>query len=196
MTSAPHKIYLAGPDVFFPNPQDVARQKKQICEAYGFQGVFPLDGDIKVEPYECLSDTALKISQSNEGLMDQCDVLIANLTPFRGVSMDCGTAFEVGYMRAKGKPVFGYTNVVADYHTRVQRYYKSAKPTDLNPDYEGATEIENFGFAENLMIEGAIIDCSKEEVVRQQVVPGEEFKCLKAFEECVDLAQKIFNARA
>ena len=41
--------------------------------------------------------------------MRSCDLLIANLTPFRGVSMDSGTAFEVGFMRALGRPVLGYT---------------------------------------------------------------------------------------
>ena len=41
--------------------------------------------------------------------MHSCDALVANLTPFRGVSADAGTAFEVGFMRALGRPVLGYT---------------------------------------------------------------------------------------
>jgi len=32
--------------------------------------------------------------------------------------MDVGTAVEIGYMHAQGKPVFGYTNVAADYADR------------------------------------------------------------------------------
>ena len=51
--------------------------------------------------------------------MRSCDLLIANCTPFRGVSMDVGTAFEIGFMRALGRPVFGYSNTPADYAARV-----------------------------------------------------------------------------
>ena len=39
--------------------------------------------------------------------MRSCQLCIANLTPFRGVSMDSGTAYEVGFMRALGRPVLG-----------------------------------------------------------------------------------------
>ena len=53
--------------------------------------------------------------------MRTCDLLIANLTPFRGVSTDAGTAFEVGFMRALGRPVLGYTNTIADYRERTER---------------------------------------------------------------------------
>ena len=46
--------------------------------------------------------------------MRSCDAAVANLTPFRGVSADAGTAFEVGFMRALGRPVLGYTNTPLD----------------------------------------------------------------------------------
>jgi nucleoside 2-deoxyribosyltransferase len=36
-----------------------------------------------------------------------------NCSPFRGVSLDAGTAYEIGYACALGKPVFGYSNVLA-----------------------------------------------------------------------------------
>ena len=62
------------------------------------------------------AEQARRISRANEGLMRSCDALVANLTPFRGVSMDSGTAFEVGFMQALGRPLgAGYTNVTADY---------------------------------------------------------------------------------
>ena len=52
-------------------------------------------------------------------LMDECDAGIANLTPFRGPSMDVGTAFELGYLYGNAKPVFGYSNDPRDYAERV-----------------------------------------------------------------------------
>ena len=66
-------------------------------------------------------EQARRIALANEGLMRSCDLLIANLTPFRGVSMDAGTAFEVGFMRALGQPVLGYTNVVGRLSARGPR---------------------------------------------------------------------------
>ena len=43
--------------------------------------------------------------------MDQADVIIANLTPFRGPSADAGTVYELGYMLGKGDRLcLGYSN--------------------------------------------------------------------------------------
>jgi nucleoside 2-deoxyribosyltransferase len=46
----------------------------------------------------------LRIFDVCVAMMQQCDLAIAQLTPFRGVSMDVGTAVELGYMHARGKP--------------------------------------------------------------------------------------------
>ena len=40
------KIYLAGPEVFFPAPQKEGQRLKDICANHGFEGVFPLDGEV------------------------------------------------------------------------------------------------------------------------------------------------------
>ena len=101
--------------------------------------------------------------------MRSCAALIANLTPFRGVSMDAGTAFEVGFMRALGRPVAGYTNAPHDYRDRSQAFRAGpALPFDADRPH---VEIEDFGLAENLMIEIAIAEsgCT---VVRSPVAAG------------------------
>ena len=103
------KIYLAGPDVFLPDPLKIAEAKKKICTKYGFIGIFPLDNVLdlsNLSPFE----SGVRIYQNNTKLMDNCDLIVANMTPFRGPSMDVGTAFELGYMAAQGKPIFAYTN--------------------------------------------------------------------------------------
>ena len=51
-------------------------------------------------------------------LMDGCDAIIANLTPYRGIAADTGTCFELGYMSAQGKPAFAYTNEPKNHHDR------------------------------------------------------------------------------
>ena len=96
------RIYLAGPEVFLPDAREIAEAKKAICRAHGLEGAFPADPEIKDTERLPAPEIARLIAESNLALMDGCDCLIANLTPFRGVSMDTGTAFEMGYMASRG----------------------------------------------------------------------------------------------
>jgi nucleoside 2-deoxyribosyltransferase len=141
------KIYLAGPDVFLPEPLKAAHAKQEICANYGFEGMFPFDQELDLatlSPFEA----GMAIYRSNIALMDRCDLIVANMTPFRGFSMDVGTAFEMGYMAAQRKPVFGYSNDGRIYDDRVPA---------LTPgwDQQGQS-IESFELHDNLMLEGAI----------------------------------------
>ena len=88
--------------------------------------------------------------------MRSCDVCLANCTPFRGVGMDCGTAYEIGFMRALGKPVFGYSSAVQDYAARAHaaRRFGALPPTSDRAD----ADVEDFDQAENLMIAMAARD--------------------------------------
>lgn len=143
------RIYLAGPEVFLPDPLALGAAKKAICARHGMTGVFPLDAPA---PMPSGPPDWRRIHAANEAHIQGCDALVANLTPFRGIAADPGTVFELGYMRGLGRPVFGYTHAPADYLARVA----SAQPVlGRWRDAEGL-EIEDFGLAENLMLEGAI----------------------------------------
>src|SRR5206468_2274793 len=104
------RAYLAGPDVFLPDPHTIAAEKKALCRTYGFEGLFPLDADLDLVDLEPRA-RGLSISAANERLIRSCDLLVANMTPFRGPSADVGTAYEMGFARGIGLPVFAYTNV-------------------------------------------------------------------------------------
>ena len=54
---------------------------------YGLEGAFPLDAEITEEgrPRQA---AGFLISEANEKLIRSCHALIANMTPFRGVSAD------------------------------------------------------------------------------------------------------------
>jgi nucleoside 2-deoxyribosyltransferase len=146
------RIYLAGPEVFLPEAIAMGARKVALCAALGFEGVFPLDASLDLTGL-AKPEQARRISAANEGLMRGCDLLIANLTPFRGVSMDAGSAFEVGFMRALGRPVLGYTKVMADYRARSEAYRRAAPGL---PDADGPDiQIEDFDGAENLLIGAA-----------------------------------------
>ena len=178
---APVRIYLAGPEVFLPDAAAVGAAKAELCTKHGFEGLFPLDAALDLsgltKPWK-----ARRISHANESLMRSCAGLIANLTPFRGVSVDAGTAFEVGFMRALSRPVFGYSNVRADYVERSQAFRRErrSQPDADAPD----VAIEDFDGAENLMIESAII-ASGGSIVRNTVARGQEMRDLTGFEACL-----------
>ena len=181
------RIYLAGPEVFLPDPIAAGRAKVELCAAAGFEGCYPLDAALVLDGLPKV-EQARRISLANEALMRSCDLLIANLTPFRGVSMDCGTAFEVGFMRALGRPVLGYTNLSPDYRDRAARFradhggWQDADRPDV--------DVEDFGLAENLMIEIAINE-SGASVVRTEVAGDHRLEDLAGFRICLEQARAL-----
>jgi nucleoside 2-deoxyribosyltransferase len=54
-------------------------------------------------------------------MMERCDIIMANLTPFGGASADAGTLIEVGWFLGKGKPIFDYSNVSESFEQRMRR---------------------------------------------------------------------------
>lgn len=186
----PLRVYLAGPEVFFPNAVAQGAEKKRLCAEYGFDGIYPLDNVIA--DAGTLSPVALAraISYGNEGLMRSSDLIIANCTPFRSVSMDAGTAFEIGFMRALGRPCFAYSNVTLDYAARVRA---TPDPAQAAWDHETRrADIEDFGLAENLMIAIAVLDAGGHFVVRD--APDQTLSDLAAFRDCLALAQRTLAA--
>jgi nucleoside 2-deoxyribosyltransferase len=160
-------VYLAGPEVFLTDALEVARAKKDICRQHGFYGLAPTD-----DPDSELDGPDLDghvIFRHCIQAMERADLVIANMTPFRGPSMDVGTAVEVGFMHAKGKPVFGYTNVVDHYGERVE------------PD---GMQVEAFDFFDNLMCEGPLFTTGST-IVRTPVDDHDRFTDLRGFEACV-----------
>jgi nucleoside 2-deoxyribosyltransferase len=179
--SAPNRprVYLAGPDVFFPTALEIGEAKKRICAAHDLEGVFPLDAKLDLEGLKP-AEQGYRCFEAMIQLMDSCDLVIANLTPFRGPSMDVGTAIEMGYMHGRNKPVFGYTNVLEDYAGRV------------DPD---AFFVEPFGLVDNLMVEGPIYKTGAK-VIRTQVPPDKIYTSLEGFTACVLQVTRVIGKHA
>ncbi|HYF23364.1 MAG TPA: nucleoside 2-deoxyribosyltransferase [Caulobacteraceae bacterium] len=149
-----NSLYLSGPDRWFPGAQVHARRQRDLCAAAGFVGVTAFDGLLtETEPSEAM---AREIYADRVGRLRACDAVIANLTPWRGPGCDPGTAFEVGFASALGKPVFGYLNVAdedeADHRERVELMI-GAQPDDdgVWRDIYGC-EVEDFALPESLML--------------------------------------------
>lgn len=179
------KVYLAGPDVFLPDPLGMAARKRAICAAYGLAGIFPVDSH-PAHPEEAGTPRWLWIYRRNEGHMRDADAVIANLTPFRGPSADPGTVYELGFMRALGKPVLGYSNVAADLVPRTLGFLGPAMRRDAEGCWRDAEDmaVEDFSLADNLMIEGGIREAGGM-LVRQDVPAAARWTDLGAFEACV-----------
>jgi nucleoside 2-deoxyribosyltransferase len=169
MTDGKIHAYLAGPDVFFPNATEIGAQKKSYLATRGITGHFPFDNEIPIEAFSDPKVASRTIADANEKMMDDCcksgqvGIILVNMNPFHGPSMDCGTAFETGYMSALSKKgnviIVGYSADDRNFEDRViQDVYHGTEPTRkdgrmIGPD---GNTIESFGGADNLMITAAI----------------------------------------
>ena len=182
------KVYLAGPDVFFPDALAFMANKAEIAARYGLQALNP--GDNILEFKTTAEDLGFAINAADEALMNEADAIIANLTPFRGTSADVGTAYELGYMAAQGKPLYGYTNDARIFSDRIDLWNREAKA--LHMPGEDNLRAENFNFADNLMLVGGIIRRGGELVI-EDVGPAERFTSLVGYEKCLKLLAARFD---
>jgi nucleoside 2-deoxyribosyltransferase len=141
--SGGRRVYLAGPEVFLPIAPEVLAAKAECARGLGFEPLLPVDESHPGTGH----DVATRIYEGNRELIAAADLLVANLSPFRGPSADPGTVFEMGYAAGRGLPVLAYTTdprVLAD---RVP----------WRPGADGALRdrdgllVEDFGRLENLM---------------------------------------------
>ena len=164
-----HYVYLAGPEVFLPDPAAAGEAKRaRVAELsrshdwpFELAGLYPLDNAIP--DFKPDFDTGMRIYRANIDLMDRACAVAANMVRFRGPSMDVGTAFEMGYMRGCGKPVFAYYDA-APFYGRAEtpglyvdrvRAYFSMSPHDARVDADGQS-VDGFEMADNLMMIGAL----------------------------------------
>jgi len=165
------RAYLAGPDVFLPHAAQFAQAKIALCARYGLLGLHPFNPDLDLSlPPEGLWR---RIFTDNLALMESADVIIANLTPFRGASADAGTLVELGFCAGRGKPCFGYSNSAEDFAPRARAQMA------VVPD---GWAVEDFGLPDNLMIAGFL----SAPLTRPRV--SLPFDALEVFEACLQAA--------
>lgn len=131
------RVYLAGPDVFYPNHAEIFAKRRTVCRRFGLEPLVPIDNK---------ATTSVEIYQANVKLLDGCDAIIANITPFRGPHCDVGTAWEIGYAVARGAAVFAFSEAVGSLLDRV------LGGTALSGRDASGMLVEDFGLPENLMI--------------------------------------------
>jgi nucleoside 2-deoxyribosyltransferase len=179
------RAYLAGPDVFLPHAAAQAQAKRDICARYGLTGVAPFNPGLDLS----LPPAALwrRIFEDDVAMMQGCDLIIANLTPYRGASADSGTLVELGWFFAQGRPVFGYTNSAVDFAAR-SHAHRAAQPDPLP-----GLAVEDFGLHDNLMIPGVVIYGGGGKIFTPPDGTCRPFDALDVFELCVAEAAKQFT---
>jgi len=179
------KAYLAGPDVFLPNAVAHAQRKVAICARYGIEGRPPLNEDAGHIQAMSDADAWATIYRKDIAMMEACDVIIANLTPFRGASADSGTLIEVGWFLGRGRPVFGYSNSAVPFAERCRRQVAAL------PDPVPGLSVEGFGLPDNLMLQGAAVQGGGQPIVLPADGQDRPFDSLDVFEACVALVARL-----
>lgn len=178
------KIYLSAPDVFMRNEKEIGIEKKRICKHYGIKGVFPtenLDMDYVLKQFP--PHMSQIMYEGNKILIKECDMILVNVSPFRGWSMDCGVAHEIGCFDMLEKPVYIYANTNLSLADRV------GKKED---GYcENGYLVEDFNEIENLMIMRAAT-CP---LFYSEKSKKKDLSAMESFKLAVESISRLYNLK-
>jgi len=109
---------------------------------------------------------AAHIRSANMALIKSCDAVVANMTPFRGVSMDVGTAYEMGVGAALGKIVVGYEMDGRSYLEKVKERFVVEKDSQGFLRDEKGMAVEEFGHGgkEEGLVDNLMLACGVEKL--------------------------------
>ena len=177
------KIYIAGPECFKANCEELAKEMLALCDKYGFEGHSPALADPDFGPQVDFSEpdkrkVADAICRRNMWLIEHCDIVIANANNFRGQEPDGGTCFELGYAYGFGKKLYTYLD---DIRPCVEKYVGEQIPDENGTlrDSEGrffeSGPLNLMLSAPSLVIEGDFETALK--VAHRDYFGGEEVEC-------------------
>jgi nucleoside 2-deoxyribosyltransferase len=171
--------YLAGPDVFLPDAPAHAARKAAICARHGITALLPLNEDVASLAAMPDHEAWRVIFAKDIAMMERADIVIANLTPFRGASADAGTILELGWFAGRGRPIFAYSNSATPFAAR-----NVALLSVLADPMPGLT-VEGFGLPDNLMLPGAVERGGGLPIFLPDGARDLPFDSLAVFEKCV-----------
>ena len=178
-------VFLAGPDPWFPDAAAHLARRADLVRAAGLAPITPEAG-AGLDEAQRTEVAARLLYADTLAQLRAADSVIANLSPWRGISCDPSTAFQAGFAAALGKPVFAYMNLAdeddAHLRGRVEAMMGAAPAPDGRwRDAEGC-EIEDFYLPESIMLWG--------EARRLfLVVTTEPWSDLTGLEMCLDSLQ-------
>jgi nucleoside 2-deoxyribosyltransferase len=178
--------YLAGPDVFLPNAPEHAARKAAICAAHGITALPPLNEDVATLAEMTEEQAWRTIFAKDLAMMERAELVIANLTPFRGASADAGTLVELGWFLGRGRPIFAYSNSATPFAARSEALLARL------PDPMPGLSVGGFGLPDNLMIPGAV-ETGGHPILLPEGGADLPFDSLEVFARCVALAARSLS---
>lgn len=141
---------------------------------------------------------ARSIRAANMALIESCDAIVANMVPFRGPSMDLGTAYEMGVGAAWGKIVVGYGAGGKGYVGKVMEWAERRRDEVVRREKDGILRdqegwaVEEFGIGEKqdagvAVDGGGLVD-------NLMAACGVERLC-ETVEEAIKEAVQLYNSR-
>ncbi len=150
MSSLP-RVYLAGPDVFFPNAAAHFDALCALAASHGLQGLVPVDGGPH-EPGLLPAMRAKRIFEGNVALIRSADAMLVNLQCFRGPESDSGTVWELGFAQGLGMPTAAYFPDERDYIEKVRSHMPVRTEANGRSEDEAGCFVEDLGLPANLML--------------------------------------------
>ena len=173
------KLYLAGPEVFLPDAQYHADIQRDLCRKYGFYPLHPMDNNLDLGNSDM--ETAMQIYLGDIQQIQACDIVVANCNGFRGVCMDDGTAYELGFANALRKPSYGYIREKIPLVKRTVRDTLCFEHTSGNIlDSEGYKVTDDFGTSINLMMQCGMMHLGG------RLIEGDFEACLREIRKDLD----------
>ena len=150
----PYKLYITGPQKYFPNGLAELKMYKAVAEYYGFEVVNDFSYVEKgLEEYEPIDRTFL----------DDCDIVIADVNPFRGGEPESSTIFDLGIAFSKKKRIYTHVHDMRDViHKYPNAHYDEAGRTI---DQHGLRYLDGYTpgnlmyMIPGKMIEGGFMEC-------------------------------------
>ncbi|MGV8026193.1 MAG: nucleoside 2-deoxyribosyltransferase [Anaerolineaceae bacterium] len=150
------RLYISGPQKYYPNGLKELKMMKGYAEMHGFE---------VINDFSYLENGYKDFEHIDRNYLDNCDIVIADVNPFRGGEPESGTVFDMGVAFAKKKRLYSYVrdirNVIHKYP--IGHYDEEGRIID---EYgysfgDGQTPGNLMYMIPSKMIEGSFIECIK-----------------------------------
>lgn len=157
------KVYIAGPTVFHPSWPSFAQLVAQKCMELSLKPLFPIAPSQSLDRPNIVGVSKKGTAAEAKAIfrecvrqIQECDGVVADLSPFRGEEPDSGTVVEIGLAYALGKPAIGYVKSTPEFR-------------GIETSYGGFVDdkgflYEQFGLQANLMVENVCTTLIKGDV--------------------------------
>lgn len=149
--SAKPTVYLAGPECFSPDSIAKYEHLSHICKLNHLTPIVPLANE-KFPCHITPAHVGKWVAQRCKAILSKCDFVLANVSPFRSVSADVGTAVEIGLSASLNIPIYAYSSDLTFIADKLRNNGLKLQHVDGQLRDENGLFIEEFDMSDNCMI--------------------------------------------